>query len=987
MFNDLDEVIAEVDNNVNISDSVLVDKPEALLQYRSNVDKSLNVIVQNIRSIYKNFEDFKIFIDRSSIDYDLIILTECWIRNSDLIPKLDHYNYFYTLKHINQNSGVIVYIRDNIPNVTVYEPNIVDADCLVVKIGTSHAFICIYRSPSFASITNFIKSLDILLADLRYLPNIYLTGDLNIDIINNNSDPRSDDYLDFLATHCLFSTHIIPTRFNKCLDHCFVKSNTKMVTVICESSITDHHCLYLCIPLMSHGIVNKSKKRIEKLNHAKVCELLELCDWSSIAMITDPNQATEHFIAILSGIIHKSTYYVQISNRQKTVRPWVTPGLLRCMRFRDVLHKRHLKAPNNKDLEITYKRYRNHCNNILHKLKNEHDKQKLHFCKDNIKKTWNVIKQVCNLPTSAKSNEPYELFKLKKNLQDSADYINDYFINVGAELSKNILQKLNTTEELLVQNYKENTAPLNSFMLLDTDKAEVFKIAMSLKNSNSSGWDGISSIFIKNHIRLLVTPLTHIFNLCLSLGQFPNILKNSIVVPVFKSGEKDSITNYRPIALLPTIAKMLEKIINIRLVNYLEKNSIISNHQYGFRTKKSSVDAIETLVTHVVQGLDGKKKCIGVFLDIAKAFDTVSVPLLIRKLEFIGIRGVPLDLFKDYLSNRSQRVKIGDVYSSYLRVNFGVPQGSVLGPTLFQIYINSLCNTQLSNSKIITFADDTAILFQDETWAKVKLVAEQGLRTISEWLGSNLLTLNLNKTKYVTFSIKNSLQPSELLKLKIHNNVCVDDQKCNCFTLSSTCSIKYLGVDIDQNLNWKNHIGNLKARIRKLIPIFKRLRNLRDPKTNKTVYSTLCQSLVTYGISAWGGAKRTILLNVERALRCIIKVIHFRNFRYPTTDLYKEFDVLNVRQLFIQTLLLKQRKCQERINKSARRIHEVYDVPVCKTTFAQSFSFFLAPLVYNRINKVNNINNMTRFACKRVLSSFLSSLSYERSEELIKIDK
>lgn len=984
MGNNIDEIVTEVDNNINVGDSFLVEVPEAFPQYKLGTESSLRIIVQNIRSIHKNLEDFKVFIARSKIDYDIIILTECWLQNSDMIPKLEQFDSFHTRNHINQNSGVVVYIRSYLPHVTVYEPNFADADCLVIGIGKSHAFICMYRSPSFASLANFVESLEELLIDLKHVPNVYLTGDLNVDVSCNTTDLKSDEYLNLLATYGLLPSHQFPTRLNKSIDHCFAKPNSKMLTIVCESSVTDHSSIYCIIPLTQKSKYKRPEKTLLQINFEKAFKLMKDFDWTAITTLQDPNKATELLIETLSEIRQKSSYQVTVPNRRQTFQPWVTSGLLRCIRFRDTLHRRHNRAPNDKDLELTYRRYRNHCNSILHNLKNEHDKAELNTVKSDIKKTWTVIKRVCNLNHSEKSQGPCELLKIKSTPQESVDFVNEFFTNMASKLSTDILQKLKLTENDLVQKFKCKHSPMNSFVLLETDETEVYKIVMSLKSTNSTGWDGISSVFLKRSVNLLIKPLTHLFNLCFTYGKFPDMLKDSIVIPVFKSGERDSITNYRPISLLPTMAKILEKLINIRLVNYMERNNILSNNQFGFRRNKSTVDAVEHLVTNVASNLDHKNKCVGVFLDLAKAFDTVSIPLLICKLEAIGIRGVPLDLFKNYLNNRTQAVKIGNNLSAKRNVGFGVPQGSVLGPTLFLIYVNNLCNIELPGSKVITFADDTVILFQQKTWSDVKSSAEIGLKKIIEWLDCNLLTLNLNKTKFITFSIKNNLQPTDF-SLKAHSSNCSAASICGCPVLSPSKSIKYLGVEIDENLNWKQHIHNLKSRIRKLIPIFKKIRNLKDKATNKTVYFALCQSIVTYGITAWGGARKSTLIKIERAHRCILKVINFKKFRYPTTALYKEFGILNIRQLFIKKIVLRQHFYEKPVSKSLRRVHEVYDVPACKTTFAQCFSYFLAPLLYNRISKTKPLKDTTRFVCRRALDEFLSDLDYEQTEKFIQI--
>lgn len=235
--------------------------------------------------------------------------------------------------------------------------------------------------------------------------------------------------------------------------------------------------------------------------------------------------------------------------------------------------------------------------------------------------------------------------------------------------------------------------------------------------------------------------------------------------------------------------------------------------------------------------------------------------------------------------------------------------------------------------------------------------------------------------------MRSNSQPASDFTLTAHNWNCFDFSNCNCFKLTRTNSIKYLGVEIDQNLNWKQHINNLKTRIRKLIPVFKKIRNLRDASTNKCVYFTLCQSLITYGISAWGGARQSTLIKVERAQRCILKVVNFKCFRYSTSRLYNDFKVLTVRQLFIKGIVLKQHSYNTTHSTSVRRTYEVYRIPTCKSSFAQGFSYFLAPFLYNRISKIRSLKEMTSFGCKKAIDEFLGGLNYEQTENILKILK
>lgn len=634
----------------------------------------------------------------------------------------------------------------------------------------------------------------------------------------------------------------------------------------------------------------------------------------------------------------------------------------------------------NLKVSITYKRYRNTCNNIIKKLKRTYQRELIKENKNNLKKQWDLIKDICNLKTSSNTNN--DILTLKATPQESLDHANRYFTGVGRDLASDIINKTGLSERQRVKTLVSTSTPINSMIMMDTDQVEVKSTIQNLKNSSSMGWDGISSYFLKLAADTLALPVTIICNLCFHTGVFPDALKRSVVIPIFKAGDRDCISNYRPISLLPTLAKVIEKIINKRLKSYLEKNNLLSNNQHGFRERKSTEDAVIQLTNYIVDKLDHNKKAIGIFIDLKKAFDTVSVSLLIKKMENIGIRGIPLNLFSSYLSHRKQSVRVGDLCSTEEFVQYGVPQGSVLGPTLFLIYIDQLCRLTISNAEIIAFADDTAILFYGNSWEEANNLAQNGLNQVNEWLSYNLLTLNLSKTKYMLFSIRNKKESHRNISIKLHD--CQDASVCSCQPISETTSIRYLGVILDRNLSWHLHISNLAGKIRKLIYIFKNLRHVCDKKLLITIYYALCQSVTMYCITAWGGASKTSLLILERAQRAVLKVLTFNKFRYPTTALYEDTLVLTVRQLFIKQLLAKQHKRIPDYPESRRRNDIVYSIPTHKTKFATKFLNVLGPILYNKVSKHIQIRKLNLHACKKSLEAYLQKLKYDDTEQLLK---
>ncbi|CAG9112155.1 unnamed protein product [Plutella xylostella] len=334
-----------------------------------------------------------------------------------------------------------------------------------------------------------------------------------------------------------------------------------------------------------------------------------------------------------------------------------------------------------------------------------------------------------------------ELLHLNTKI-DSVDHVNDYFASVGKRLAEKITSGHGDIDKAIKQNINSIPILSNTFVLSETDNREVEITLKLLKDDCAVGWDSIPAKVLKSSSNVLVPLMTHICNLSFRSGIFPESFKIAIIHPIHKGGNMDSVNNYRPISVLPAMSKILEKLINARLIKFFAKYNILSDNQYGFRMNRSTQDAILNLTDTVVRKLDSNCKCIGIFLDLAKAFDTVSIPTLLDKLERVGFRDGSLKLFNSYLTNRQQMVRIGDHSSTLKTVNFGVPQGSILGPSLFLVYINDLCNLNISKGSIISFADDTTLIFHGESWEDVARTAENGLKAVTEWLRSNLLTLN-----------------------------------------------------------------------------------------------------------------------------------------------------------------------------------------------------------------------------------------------------
>ena len=291
---------------------------------------------------------------------------------------------------------------------------------------------------------------------------------------------------------------------------------------------------------------------------------------------------------------------------------------------------------------------------------------------------------------------------------------------------------------------------MESMLLSPVCEPEVRKELQNLDPSKSCEHDNILPRVVKYLASELSEPFTHIINLSFITGNIPVDMKTTIIIPVYKAGDNREFTNYRPISLLPCFSKVLEKMMNKRLVNYLNKVGILSEHQFGFRKNYSTNFALIDLVNRITTTLDNKEFTIGVFLDLSKAFDTVNHDLLLQKLELYGIRGIVLEWFKNYITKRYQCVRYNNELSEKKEMKCGVPQGSILGPLLFLIYINDICNSSELVSFIL-FADDTNLLMSHLNLNTLIDKVNEELEKISIWLQINKLSLNLSKTHFILF--------------------------------------------------------------------------------------------------------------------------------------------------------------------------------------------------------------------------------------------
>ena len=476
------------------------------------------------------------------------------------------------------------------------------------------------------------------------------------------------------------------------------------------------------------------------------------------------------------------------------------------------------------------------------------------------------------LPKEFTGNNSEEIIN---NLHEIANKFNEYFINVGP----GIANKLPNTERTF-NDYLSNKCQ-NSFFIEPVTKLEVEAEIKNLNSKKSPGYDGINIKIIKTVAKEISEPLSHIFNLTFLNGTIPDPLKIALVTPIFKDNEANKFENYRPISVITCFSKILEKLMHKRLIKFIEKNKILTKHQYGFRESRSTELAIIELTDKVTKAIDKGEYTLGIFIDLSKAFDTINHKILLQKLEHYGIRGIAHLWFKNYLTDRKQIVKYNDVRSNKMIIKAGVPQGSILGPILFLLYINDIENSSKLLSFIL-FADDTTILCSNRCLKSLNNTMQTEIHKVTEWLNVNKLSLNIKKTKFILFRSTNK-KPKHKLKLSINDE-----------DIQQVKNTTFLGIIIDECLTWSEHVTQVAKKITRVSGIIAKIRYFLNRNALKLVYYALVYPYLTYGNLIWGNTYKTRIKKLLNVQKKIIRLMTFKSYLEHTEPMFKELGILNI---------------------------------------------------------------------------------------------
>ena len=870
--------------------------PEEFNNYVTTVPKTaLSISHINIRSLQKNIDDLKLlYSEIIQHNFSIIGISETWqIRDDSMFSILD-YKFEFNSRATGRGGGVGVYIRSNLKYSILMNKQVCHSESLWLKVLINNKPIIvgiIYRKPN-TDVSEFQESLVDVLNDFKIdSHDCILMGDFNIDL-HNVTDQAPDNHISILQCIGLGQIISTPTRISltrqSLIDHIYTNinmSNISTGTIITD--ISDHFPVCAIFGDVCTTNVSPHKVHFRNYRNYRLDEFQKNLGeetWNTVYECNDVNEAYSRFVTLFTTICDRHAPLVEKSKGKQVHKPWLTKAIKKSIKTKHKMYSKLVKSGFNSELHAKYKKFRNMLTSQLRIARKHYYGELFKKFEGNTAKTWNTINEVLGSKEQKNRLTVDKLLFDKDNVQQICETpkqiveaFNEFFVEVGPNLANRIPDANVSFHDFLPDEVSE------SFCWSPVTPVEIESLLNACDHKKACGHDNLPVKLLSDGAQYISTPLAHIFNLSLKLGLFPDSLKVARVSPVYKKGDRDQPGNYRPISVLSILSKIFEKLVNKRLITFLSNNDVLYKHQYGFRENHSTKLAVINLINQLVRFQDEGKVTVGVFIDFAKAFDTINHSILISKMHTYGIRGLPLAWFRNYLSDRVQYVQHNGVTSSFKVTTCGVPQGSVLGPTLFLIYINDLPRAS-TYFDFRLFADDSNIFHSfPSNQTKIDLSEiTNNLKLVTKWCDANKITVNTKKTNYIVITP---------LKKVIVTEGSIDLKGC---TLERVESTLYVGIHIDKHLLWNEHIKKVTGILRKKVGIIYRIRNYVPQSVLILIYNAFLQPHLSYGLEVWGCAYTSYLNKLLIIQKMAVRAITFSKFRTHSSPLFKKLNILDI---------------------------------------------------------------------------------------------
>lgn len=879
--------------------------------------RGFKVASLNITSLIKHIDELRIFMFDQVLDILAINETRLDQSISDTAINLPGYRLVRSDRN-RRGGGVCIYIRETIQHRirNSFEFQTAEAICLEIQKPNSRPFVILacYRPPNYLIEDPFFDSLESLTSQIdTENKDLILMGDLNCDYLSTSDNLYTKKLKAVCEIYQLSQIIEEPTRIcrdsNTLIDVIITNSPERLVSSgVSHIGISDHSLVYairkISIPSgrQRHKIMHTRKfKHFDGENFRND---LRKENWNSLKDFKSIDEMWDKWKTVFESVANKHAPIRTKRFRNKR-QPWFNSTVRDAIIKRDIL-KREFNTNRSDDSWQKYKQARNFSNNTIKQAKRNYYNAKL--CESNKydpRETWRTINELTH--RKQKNNTICEIQVDNTKYDDPkeiSEVLNTHFSSLGPRLSSQLPDSSNSFED-----YVQKVSNC-SFKLQIVNTNSVLDIIKNLSSHKATGLDEISCRLLKEAAPVITDPLTYIFNNSIENGVFPKDWKTAKVIPLHKGNEKSDPNNYRPISIINSVAKIFERIVYDQLYEYLSTNNLLHKRQSGFRPGHSTTTALLDATNEWFFNVDHGLVTAVAFLDLAKAFDTVNHNILIRKLQLYGIDDKStLSWFQSYLSDRTQRCFVEGSLSNPATLSCGVPQGTILGPLLFLVYINDLPNCLSSNSTARSYADDTNITIAAGNFTELEKRINHELDNVNNWLISNRLSLNSSKTEYMivasNYKLGNLCWP---LNVKLGGNL-----------ISRTNCSKSLGVYLDERLSWNDQIQRMSKKVSSAIGGLRQIRDYVPLSTLISTYKAFIQPIFDYCDIVWGSLNKEQSNHLQRLQNRAARVITRSSYDIRSADILENLGLDN----------LSNRRLKHSLNFMHKVVHG--DAPVYLT--------------------------------------------------------
>lgn len=920
-------------------------------------ENALNIIHVNIQSIRNKIDELKELVRSIEIQTNkkihIIAISEIWIyENENKYYNIDGFNVYFSNRSNNRSGGCGIYILTEIESTLIKQFEYECSNFVLIKLNKFDIKIaCIYRYGR-ADIHKFNEKFE---DEILKYKKILIVGDININLKNECNETKN--YIDTFKSNGI-------TCLNNLNDNFYTRKSNTICTIIdhiltdikelkfnislIDSYISDHRLIVISYkPHINKNYTIKNKKN-----------QIQVIDYDNIQNDINENNVIgekdfEIFHKKITEIIQKNTKTIQ-KKKQRIRKEWANAELIYLIKIRDKFYKKYITDQNNINFKIKFEEFKIKARNLRNHLRKKYNEKRFHDNMNDNRKIWKIINSTMYNKEHGEVNSIHKL-EFENQIVNENEKIANIF---NTHFTSNI--KVDTMINFRKTNYEN----IQQFQINKCTEEEISTIIQSLRNNASNGYDNISAKLIKKYKQLFAPILTEHINNIIENGKYPESLKIGTVIPIHKKGKKTDCTNYRPITKLSAFDKILEQVLLIRLQDHLKFNNIIQDNQFGFVKNSNTLAACINCMENIYKFIEKDQYIALLSIDLEKAFDSTNINILIKKLNEINIADKELEIFQTFLNNRKQYVQIEKEKSKIETIKIGIPQGAKLAATLFIIYINGILKLNLKSLPQF-YADDGLFIFNGKSYKELIENINHDLKILNEWFNDNHLKLNIKKTKIMLLKTKSDNDMNHFIGINFNNEL-----------IKREDSIKYLGLIIDEKLNWDKHIENIKNKLIPLCAAVFRIRKYLPKNILLKIYNAHFLSHVTYMNQIWTNTKEQNINDLQRIQNKIIKLIENKPRLTPSESLYR--NRMNIRDInkynmivLIQKIKLKKTKFNFNLDV-VQNVQKNYlrNLMNFRPNFFRKEKFKSSILSYglNQYNKIpieiKNITNLRLFKIK-----------------------